>query len=87
MFLFILVLSTLSNCQPLKDMEKPPQLDMQGGTYTMPPEEASHEGTWLQWPHNYTYRGHTDRHDATFIAMTKALHTGERVHIVVYNTT
>ena len=23
--------------------------------YTMPSEEHAHEGTWIQWPHNYTY--------------------------------
>ena len=23
--------------------------------YTMPEEIALHEGTWLQWPHNFTY--------------------------------
>ena len=22
---------------------------------TMPDEAARHEGTWLQWPHHYTY--------------------------------
>lgn len=55
--------------------------------YKMPAEETIHEGTWLQWPHNYVYEGHTDRHDASWVAMTKALHTGERVHIVAYNQT
>ena len=24
-------------------------------TYTMPSEELLHEGTWLQWPHQYEY--------------------------------
>ena len=23
--------------------------------YSIPSEEDPHEGTWLQWPHNYTY--------------------------------
>lgn len=85
MFLMILSIVTLGSCQLLRDMENPPQPDAQGVTYTMPAEEEPHEGTWLQWPHNYTYRGHTDRHDETFVAMAKALHTGERVHIVVYD--
>ena len=25
--------------------------------YRMPSEETTHEGTWLQWPHNYVYEG------------------------------
>ncbi|MFT5054697.1 MAG: agmatine/peptidylarginine deiminase, partial [Oceanospirillaceae bacterium] len=23
--------------------------------YTMPEETEEHEGTWIQWPHNYLY--------------------------------
>lgn len=54
--------------------------------YTMPAETAMHEGTWLQWPHDFTYGGgHARKHDATWVAMTKALCTGERVHIIVYD--
>ncbi len=85
MFLMLLSLLTLSNCQLLRDMENPPQPDLGDAAYIMPSEESPHEGTWLQWPHNHTYPGHTDRHDVTFIAITKALHTGERVHIIVYD--
>ncbi len=55
---------------------------------TMPDEAAPHEGTWLQWPHHYTY-GTTYRTslDPAWVAMTKALVTGEKVHIVAYNAT
>ena len=54
--------------------------------FTMPSEEAEHEGTWLQWPHKYTYGQSTpNRYDQIWVDMTKALHTGERVHIVAYN--
>ncbi len=56
--------------------------------YTMPGEEAVHEGTWLQWPHKYTNgQQHQDRYDPIWVAMTKALHTGEIVHIVAYDQT
>ncbi len=56
--------------------------------YTMPSEETEHEGTWLQWPHKYTYGQETpDRYDQIWIDITKALHTGEMVHIVVYDET
>jgi agmatine deiminase len=54
----------------------------------MPDEASRHEGTWLQWPHHYTYgTAYRNSLDATWIAMTKALVTGEKVHIIAYNTT
>ena len=56
--------------------------------YTMPDESEQHEGTWLQWPHQFQY-GNTypNRLDATWVAMTKALVAGEKVHLVAFNTT
>lgn len=55
--------------------------------YTMPEESAPHEGTWLQWPHQYQYGiNYRDDLDATWVAMTKSLSTSEKVHIVAYNT-
>jgi agmatine deiminase len=59
-----------------------------GQTYTMPHESETHEGTWLQWPHQYEY-GFLYRNslDATWVAMTKALVNSEKVHIVAYNNT
>ena len=54
--------------------------------YHMPEEIAQHEGTWLQWPHNYTYGAPWKAdHEAAWIEMTRALVTGENVHIVAYN--
>nr|WP_226904992.1 agmatine deiminase family protein [Pedobacter schmidteae] len=56
--------------------------------YTMPEESAPHEGTWLQWPHQYQYGvTYRNRLDATWVAMTKELVMGEKVHIVVYDET
>lgn len=54
--------------------------------YTMPEETALHEGTWIQWPHNFLY-GPWYRVDVepTFISMTNALQSGEKVHIIAYN--
>lgn len=54
--------------------------------YTMPEESTPHEGTWLQWPHEYQY-GITYRNslDATWVKMTQALVTGEKAHIIAYN--
>ncbi len=57
------------------------------GTYTMLSEEVMHEGTWLQWPHDHTYANHIARHEETFVEITRALHTGERVHIIAYDNT
>ena len=52
----------------------------------MPDEAALHEGTWLQWPHHYTYGAtYRNRLDSTWVAMTRALIQGEKVHIVAYN--
>ena len=56
--------------------------------YTMPAEDINHEGTWLQWPHNKGWdNNHLSRYEAIWVAMTKALHTGEKVHIIVYDET
>jgi agmatine deiminase len=56
------------------------------GKYIMPSEEAPHEGTWLQWPHNYGYDPkHIQRYEATWIHMTRELSQGENVHIIAYN--
>ena len=54
--------------------------------FTMPAEEEVHEGTWLQWPHNNGWDSrHVERLEATWVEMARALHTGERVHIVTYD--
>ena len=53
--------------------------------YTMPSEESLHEGTWLQWPHDYTYNFGASDFEPTWIEMTEALITGENVHIIAYN--
>ncbi len=54
--------------------------------YTFPEESELHEGTWLQWPHQYQY-GLKFRNDLdpTWVAMTKELVTSENVHIIAYN--
>ncbi|MDZ7881198.1 MAG: agmatine deiminase family protein [Saprospiraceae bacterium] len=56
--------------------------------YTMPEESEPHEGTWLQWPHQYQYGAtYRNRIDATWVAMTKELASGEKVHLVAYDET
>lgn len=56
--------------------------------YTMPDESAKHEGTWLQWPHQYQYGiTYRNRLDATWVAMTKELAMSEKVHLIAYDDT
>ena len=56
-------------------------------TYTFPDETETHEGTWLQWPHQYEYGvAYRNSLDATWVAMTYALQANEKVHIIAYNT-
>lgn len=57
-------------------------------TYKFPDETELHEGTWLQWPHQYEYGvSYRNSLDATWVAMTKALCVYEKVHIIAYNST
>ena len=67
-------------------------------TFFFPSEEETHEGTWLTWPHKYAYNQayyfgeegidgevYVELLEPVWIEMTKALHIGETVHIIVYN--
>jgi len=54
--------------------------------YTMADESELHEGTWLQWPHEYQYGvTYRNRLDQTWVDMTKELSTSETVHLIVYD--
>ncbi len=56
--------------------------------YTMPEESELHEGTWLQWPHEFQYGlEYRNSLDPTWVAMTEVLVSGEAVHIIAYNET
>lgn len=55
-------------------------------TYHMPAENLPHEGTWLIWPHRYTYGVEYQRElEDIWVQMVEALHTDERVHIIAYS--
>jgi agmatine deiminase len=85
-FLFVnmITLLTASHAKNLRFPASLPAIDSE--VYVMPSEEEKHEGTWLQWPHNYGWDPrHIQRYQEAWIQMTQALHTGERVHIIVYN--
>lgn len=76
-FCFILLL--LSGCRVNK--EATPM-----NTNYFPSETTQHEGTWLTWPHRFTYgRAYQHEIEPIWIAMTKALTSGENVHLIAYN--
>jgi agmatine deiminase len=89
-FIFLSIISLAMACSSCDKTETPdttPIVDT-GILYTMPEESEPHEGTWLQWPHQYQY-GVTFRNrlDATWVAMTKALVSSEKVHLIAYDET
>jgi agmatine deiminase len=54
--------------------------------YALPAEDYTHEGTWIEWPHHYTYGiGYRNSIQSTWIDMTANLVNSEKVHIIVYN--
>lgn len=66
--------------------KRAPPLPNDGARWTLPAEESQHTATWLQWPHNYGWdKHHVQRLEHIWIAMTVALHKGERVNIIAYN--
>lgn len=55
--------------------------------FYMPAEWEKHEGTWLQWPHDRRKQdeGYKVKLEDIWVTMTKELHYGEIVHIIVYD--
>lgn len=53
--------------------------------YFFPHENDLHEGTWLQWPHDNTYKHTKEAYEHIWIEMTRALVKGENVHIIAYD--
>ncbi len=49
-------------------------------------KKDKHEGTWLQWPHEYTYGEEYKKEvEPIWVKMASALTEGEKVHIVAYD--
>lgn len=86
-FLFLLS-SLLLACDSGSDGDgksNPPASDVKV-IYTMPEESETHEGTWLQWPHEHQYGVDFRNYlDPTWIEMIRALVQSENVHIIVYD--
>ncbi|WP_316820258.1 agmatine deiminase family protein [Pedobacter gandavensis] len=82
----ISVLTIFSSCQKAEEDVQPGDTTKTPILYTMPEESAVHEGTWLQWPHEYQYGiTYRNRLDDTWVKMTQALVSGEKVHIIAYD--
>jgi agmatine deiminase len=80
----ITLITTFMSCNNNQELEE--QTSATEILYTMPEESDTHEGTWLQWPHQYQYGvAYRNSLDATWVAMTKELVSGEKVHIIAYN--
>ncbi len=57
-----------------------------GSSWWLPDESTPHEGTWLQWPHHFTYgRTYRNRIEPTWIEMTRALVASERIHVIAFD--
>ncbi|MCG8481757.1 MAG: agmatine deiminase family protein, partial [Clostridia bacterium] len=81
--MFLLVICIIISLMPLGNAET-----LTLPKYYMPLEDELHEGTWLQWPHDYTYGyGNRKELEDIWIEMTKELAKGENVHIIAYNRT
>lgn len=88
LFLPLFLFPLFSSCQQDEATAKPDESKNAEIMYTMPEESAPHEGTWLQWPHQYQYGiDYRNDLDATWIAMTKSLTESEKVHIIAYDNT
>lgn len=90
LMLFVSCSSTKGSMGEKKDAERKKIMAEVENTddtkYVFPFEDEEHEGTWLQWPHDYTYgKGFKDELDPIWIEMTRGLTSGENVHIIVYN--
>ena len=81
--LMALLTTLCASCSQASDTPSPAKVQV---LYTMPAESAPHEGTWLQWPHKYEYGvTYRNRLVPTWVAMTREIVSGERVHIIASN--
>lgn len=65
-----------------------PEEDTPVSGFYFPAEEEKHEGTWLIWPHHYTYgKEYRKELEGIWVQMVSALQSGENVHIIAYDTT
>ncbi|WP_207655726.1 agmatine deiminase family protein [Vallitalea okinawensis] len=86
LILSILLSVGCNNVSANQDYEENyPETLKDSSEYYFPHEGAEHEGTWLQWPHDYTYSGVIQVYEPIWIEMTRGLVKGENVHLIVYD--
>lgn len=64
-------------------------MDKEKLKFKMPLEQYIHQGTWLQWPHNYTLENgekYRESLEHIWIELTRHLVKGEEVHIIAYDS-
>ena len=84
--LFLSILFLLNIQAACEKEEQNPETMEAEILYTFPEESEPHEGTWLQWPHQYQYGiEFRDDLDDTWVAMTEELVSSEMVHIIAYD--
>jgi agmatine deiminase len=85
LYLLMFLLQIFFSCSQTKENSPTTTVEI---LYTMPEESSLHEGTWLQWGHQYQYGiTYRNRLDLTWVSMTKELVTSEKVHIIAYDNT
>ncbi len=84
--IILLLLAATISCQKEEIVTEP--ANKTELMYVMPAESEIHEGTWLQWPHQYQYGlAYRNSLDTTWVSITKELVSSENVHIIAYNQT
>lgn len=84
----ICLFMAFASCEESSDEDKNPVLIDKESIYFMPDESLPHEGTWLQWPHEYQYgKTYRNRLDATWVSMAAELVSSEKVHLIAYDNT
>ncbi|WP_028778580.1 agmatine deiminase family protein [Shimazuella kribbensis] len=77
---------TLLGCSQSKGDEDTGAKKQIVGKYTIPDEKSKHEGSWLQWPHEYAYgKKYKQEIEPIWIEMASSLSEGEKVHIIAYD--
>lgn len=60
--------------------------EMGSESYHFESEDKAHEGTWITWPHRYTYgKKYCEKIEYIWLEIAKALSPDEMVHIIAYD--
>lgn len=86
LLLMVAIISSLTACDAQAILKLPEEGDAKMPTqYYFPAEDGIHEGTWLTWPHHYTFgTEYRNEIESIWLEMVEALHIDETVNIVAY---